>query len=147
MGFALLMLAACGPQAPQREPLTGGDPGRGKALIARAGCGSCHTIEGVEGANSLVGPPLNGFRQRTYIGGVAANSATNLERWLMHRQEFSPRTAMPDLGLSADQARDIAGYLYLHGLPTHWRMHGQSERCRSATRAADAAKCGQCRTR
>jgi cytochrome c1 len=55
-----------------------------------------------------------GLRQRTYIGGVAANSATNLERWLMHPQAFSPRTAMPDLGLTEDQARDIAAYLYLH---------------------------------
>lgn len=83
-------------------------------MIVHAGCGSCHTIEGVEGANSLVGPPLMGLRQRTYIGGVAANSATNLERWLMHPQAFSPRTAMPDLGLTEDQARDIAAYLYLH---------------------------------
>ena len=114
LALAVFLLAACGPQTPQREPLTGGDPVRGKALIAHAGCGSCHTIEGVEGANSLVGPPLTGLRQRTYIGGVAANSATNLQRWLMHPQEFSPRTAMPDLGLTADQARDIAAYLYLH---------------------------------
>jgi cytochrome c2 len=113
-GLAVLMLSACGQQTPQREPLTGGDPARGQALIVHAGCGSCHTIEGVEGANSLVGPPLTGLRQRTYIGGVAANSATNLERWLMHPQAFSPRTAMPDLGLTEDQARDIAAYLYLH---------------------------------
>jgi cytochrome c len=113
-GLAVLMLSACGQQTPQREPLTGGDPARGQALIVHAGCGSCHTIEGVEGANSLVGPPLMGLRQRTYIGGVAANSATNLERWLMHPQAFSPRTAMPDLGLTEDQARDIAAYLYLH---------------------------------
>lgn len=114
LGLSIFTLGACGQQTPQREPLTGGDPVRGQALIARAGCGACHTIDGVEGANSLVGPPLNGFRQRTYIGGVAVNSATNLQRWIMHPQAFSPRTAMPDLGLTEDEARDIAAYLYLH---------------------------------
>ena len=92
--------------------LTGGDPGRGLAVIGRVGCGACHEIPGVPGASGRVGPSLAGFGARAYVGGVAANQPEHLVRWLENPRDLSPRSAMPALGLSAGEARDIAAYLY-----------------------------------
>lgn len=36
---------------------TGGLASRGKQVIVMKGCGSCHTIPGINGAQGLVGPP------------------------------------------------------------------------------------------
>jgi cytochrome c1 len=33
-------------------------------------------------------------------------------RWLVNPQAVEPATAMPNLGLSQEQAQDIAAYLY-----------------------------------
>jgi mono/diheme cytochrome c family protein len=96
--------------------LTGGDPGRGLALIERVGCGACHEIPGARGpAAGRVGPSLAGFGARAYVGGVAANQPEHLVRWLIDPRALSPRSAMPALGLSAEEARDIAAYLYTLG--------------------------------
>jgi cytochrome c1 len=46
------------------------------------------------------------------IAGELPNSPENLVRWLQHPKALEPHTAMPDLGLSTDQAQDIAAYLY-----------------------------------
>jgi cytochrome c2 len=92
--------------------LTGGDPREGRALIRHYGCGSCHTIAGVAGANSLVGPPLTGIVGRVYIAGVLENTPDNLVRWIHDPQAVDSLTAMPTLGVSPDEARHIAAYLY-----------------------------------
>jgi cytochrome c len=106
-----LLLAGC---TPEREPVTGGDPEKGKALIARFGCGSCHTIPGVRGATATVGPPLESFKKRVYIAGRATNTADELVKWIVNPRELDPKTAMPSVGVDASQARDIAAYLYSH---------------------------------
>ena len=92
--------------------IVGGDPDRGHNDIRRFGCGSCHTIPGVTGANSLVGPPLTGIAQRVYIAGVLPNNGDNMIRWLMDPQKVDSLTAMPKLGVGEAEARDIAAYLY-----------------------------------
>jgi cytochrome c1 len=90
----------------------GGDPSRGHDVIVSKNCGSCHTIPGVAGANGLVGPPLFFFSRRTYIAGQLPNSPGNLARWVQDPPSVEPGTAMPALGLSDRQARDVAAYLY-----------------------------------
>jgi cytochrome c2 len=89
-----------------------GNPQHGADLIRSYGCGSCHTIPGIRTARGLVGPPLYFFSRRTMIAGELPNSPDNLVRWLQHPKAVEPHTAMPDLGLSTDQAQDIAAYLY-----------------------------------
>lgn len=89
-----------------------GEPARGQALIVEYGCGSCHTIPGIRAARGVVGPPLMFFGRRTYIAGRLPNSPENLAHWISNPQEVDDKTAMPDLGLSHEQARDIAAYLY-----------------------------------
>lgn len=94
------------------ERLTGGDVERGSLAISRHGCGSCHTIGGVPGANALVGPELDGLVSRSYIGGVLPNTGANLVRWIQDPRAYAPKTAMPDLDVSERDALDIAAYLY-----------------------------------
>lgn len=89
-----------------------GNAQRGKELIEGYGCGSCHTIPGVHQANGLVGPPLLYFSRRTIIAGQLPNTEQNLVLWVQHPRQIEPKTAMPDLGLTEDQAYDIAAYLY-----------------------------------
>lgn len=92
-----------------------GDPEKGRSLIAEYGCGSCHAVPGVEGADGVVGPPLDNMGERKMIAGRLANTPENMIRWISDPQEVEPGTAMPDLGVDSEQARHIAAYL--HNLP------------------------------
>jgi mono/diheme cytochrome c family protein len=92
--------------------LTGGDPSRAPALITRYGCGGCHAVPGVRGADGRVAPPLGGLRERVYLGGVLPNSAENLVNWIVDPRRYAPGTAMPASGIGEAEARDVAAYLY-----------------------------------
>jgi cytochrome c len=91
---------------------TGGSADRGRATMIEYGCGKCHTVPGIREAKGVVGPPLTALSRRTFIGGNFANTPDNLVHWVMSPKAMKPRTAMPDLGLSEEQARDVAAYLY-----------------------------------
>ena len=95
----------------QAAALTGGRPQRGRVVARLYGCGACHTIPGVDGANSLVGPPLAGIANRAYIAGVLTNEPDHLVGWIENPQLIDSKTAMPTLGVSDRDARDIAAYL------------------------------------
>jgi putative membrane protein len=111
--FLPLLLGGCGNAAIGSEPSpTGGDPHQGAKLIGQSGCGACHTIPGIGGANGLVGPPLNQMGKRVIIAGVLRNTPDNMVKWLRHPQAVVPNNAMPDMGLDEQQARDITAYLY-----------------------------------
>jgi putative membrane protein len=96
----------------QRQLLAGADVERGRAAISRYGCGSCHDIPGVTGAAGLVGPPLGDIARRVYIGGVLTNEPDNMIRWIENPPAIDPKTAMPNMGVTTRDARDIAAYLY-----------------------------------
>ena len=99
-----------------QQPSHDGDaqdpPGRGADLISSHGCGSCHVIPGIRDADGTVGPPLTDFSDRGYIAGELPNNGDNLIRWIMDPRDVEPGTAMPDLGLTESQARDVAAYLF-----------------------------------
>jgi cytochrome c2 len=92
----------------------GGSADRGADLINSYGCGACHTIGGIDGANGQVGPALNNLSGRIYIAGRLPNNPRNLIRWIRYPQQIYPGNVMPDLGISDHDARDIAAYLYQH---------------------------------
>ena len=94
------------------EAITGGDSWRGEALFIQYGCGSCHAVTGVRTATGDVGPPLDGIATRMIIGGHLSNNPANMEHWIQDPQHVSPGTVMPDLGVSAGDARDITAFLY-----------------------------------
>lgn len=100
---------------PTRQTVAGGDARRGAQLIPVYGCGSCHAIPGVRGAQGHVGPPLTAFAERTYIAGALRNEPAALVQWIRFPQYVEPGTAMPDLGVTEQHARDIAAYLYTLG--------------------------------
>ena len=60
----------------------------------------------------MAAPPLDRFYQRSYIAGRLSNTSENLSKWIQSPQEIDPGNAMPDLGVTADEAKDIAAYLY-----------------------------------
>ena len=94
------------------EQLTGGDPARGAALAQAYGCGACHEIPGVAGAVSTVGPSLARYAGRGTIAGRFAASPARLVEWIRTPQALEPGNVMPDLGVSEQDGRDIAAYLY-----------------------------------
>ena len=105
--------AGCGSKV-EREAaaMTGGDVQRGKAAIAKYGCGACHTIPGIDIAVANVGPPLTKVALRQYLGGHLLNTPANMIKWIQHPQQIDPRNAMPELGVTDQDARDLAAYLY-----------------------------------
>ena len=101
-------LAACGGS----EPAPQSSAGRGHAVIVHIGCGACHTIGGVEGADGRIGPSLKDFKSKRYIAGRLPNSPAQVRRWIRNPQAIRPGTIMPDLGLSDREVRDVVSYLY-----------------------------------
>ena len=115
--LAAYAAASCGGGMSESEQAAaemtgGGSPARGREAIEHYGCATCHTIPGVRGADALVGPPLTQVASRSYIGGVLTNSPENMIRWIQDPRAVDPLTAMPALGVSGQDARDIASYLY-----------------------------------
>ena len=110
-----MLMSGCGDERYHDEAvanMVGGNPSRGPLLIRNYGCGTCHTVSGVTGANGLVGPPLTGLADRAYIAGVLPNAPDNLVRWIEDPKAVDSLTAMPKVGVTPADARDIAAYLY-----------------------------------
>lgn len=106
--------AGCGAAERRKDAAaaTGGNPDAGIAAIVRYGCGSCHAIPGVPGASGLVGPPLAGVGKRLYIAGMLSNTPDNLMHWVQHPTSVNPKTLMPELGVTFQDAKDIAALFY-----------------------------------
>jgi len=112
----VVFTTSCDPAKPsylsQVKRMTGGDPKLGRLKIRNYGCHACHTIPGVTGAHALVGPPLVHWSRRVFIAGELPNTAENLTKWIQHPPQVEPKTAMPDMGVTEQDSRDIAAYLY-----------------------------------
>lgn len=113
----VLLVAGCGPRPVENAqakaaPGSFGDPREGARQIAQVGCGSCHTIPGITGADALVGPPLEHMARRLYLAGLLRNTPDNMVAWLLDPQRIVPGNVMPNMRLQEAQARDIAAYLY-----------------------------------
>jgi hypothetical protein len=92
--------------------LTGGDPDLATPLLRRYGCAGCHTIPSVPGAEGLVSAPLAELRERVFIAGRVRNTPENLIRFIVSPQEVSSHSAMPATGISPEEARHVAAFLY-----------------------------------
>jgi cytochrome c2 len=111
--LTLLVIAGCSKDVKQEAAqLTGGDPARGVAAMDKYGCGACHVIPGVKDATATIGPPLSGIASRAYLAGQLQNTPEHMLRWIQRPQEINEETAMPDLGVTDQDARDIAAHLY-----------------------------------
>src|SRR5947199_10732674 len=84
VSIVLVSASACTHGEADAMVLThGGDAARGKELIRSYGCGSCHTIPRVPGAESTVGPSLQGEATPAYIAGVTPHVPENMIRLIM----------------------------------------------------------------
>ncbi len=110
----LLPLVGCDRMPHERDArmLTGGDPYEGRERIRQYGCDSCHTIPGVPTADAVVGPPLTAVAMRVYLAGHIENTPENMMRWIRHPHAFDEKTAMPEMGVTEKDSRDIVAYLY-----------------------------------
>jgi cytochrome c len=118
LGIAVVLIAltGCKPNDAAKDwaaDATGGTPERGKDAIGKYGCAACHTIDGIS-SEAMVGPPLTRMAARSYLAGSMQNNAANLIRFIHHPRAVHNDTAMPEMGLSEQDARDIAAYLYTY---------------------------------
>jgi len=88
-----------------------GDAALGPTRMVYYGCGSCHVIPGVANAQGTVGPSLARFADRAYIAGALPNTPANLTNWLINPPLYASQTAMPNVGVSEADAKNIAAYL------------------------------------
>jgi cytochrome c2 len=119
--FVVLMLAAgadLGLRGLRRYPvqppvwgIPGGEPERGRIAIGQHGCGACHIIPNVRGTTGQLGPDLSDFKLRMYVAGTLPNTPDNVIAWIRDPQAIHPQTAMPTLGVTEAEARDIAALL------------------------------------
>jgi cytochrome c2 len=108
------VLVACGASA-DGEPVVDvpdGNVALGKSALKNYACVTCHTIPGVNGLDTHVGPPLNSWAERNFIAGTLPNEPDNLILWIMDPQSVRPGTAMPDLNVSEADARNMTAYLF-----------------------------------
>ena len=87
------------------------DAKAGRIAAERYLCATCHVIPGIVGADRHVGPPLSGMGRRATIGGLLPNTPENMVRWLKDPRAVDPRSTMPALHLTDQDARDIAAFL------------------------------------
>jgi cytochrome c2 len=102
------------PTEPPSAPATGGgevDSAAAETLFIDKGCGACHVLSTVPGAVGTIGPALDGVASRDLIAGTLEVSLDNFKTWLENPGAVKPGTAMPTLGLPADDLDVLAAWL------------------------------------
>jgi cytochrome c1 len=109
---SILLLAGCHPGARGHARHAG--VAQARSLIAE-NCGACHRVPGIPGTQGRVGPSLDGIGRQLIIAGRFVNTPDNLARWICDPQSMSPGNVMPNTGVTCEEARLIATYLYSQG--------------------------------
>jgi cytochrome c oxidase assembly factor CtaG/cytochrome c2 len=110
--LVLPLLSGCNDHGAREVARRIGSPSAGAKLIGQYGCGACHLIPGIDGAEGVVGPPLLQVGRRIFIAGVLRNTPNNMVRWLRDPQKVVPGNGMPDMHITEPDAENIAAYLY-----------------------------------
>ena len=84
LAFAIAILINASNPTPvmAQQHVTQGNPLKAPGLIEEYGCGTCHRIPGVVGANGTVGPELDDLSQRNLLAGQIPNTPDNLVLWI-----------------------------------------------------------------
>lgn len=109
--LAIALLAGCTAPMTRPQQVGRGEPEIGSRLISDYGCVSCHVVPGLDSTPSYVGPPLDHWGKRSYIAGALTNNQENLVRWITDPQDVESGTAMPNLGVTEQDAVNISAYL------------------------------------
>lgn len=112
---ALLVCAVLASGCAKEESVSrvvGGDPERGRLLVQQYQCAACHFIPEVQGPNGDAGPSLQYMGRLSYIAGSIPNQPENMIRFLQNPPAVKPGTLMPALGITDDEARHMAAFMY-----------------------------------
>lgn len=124
LALASIVVAAlgCGTDAPSHASSVAGgtgagaastgDPAIGRQLVDQYACLACHQVPGFEGPQGSLGPSLAGIGSRPTIGGRVPNSAATLTTFLQNPQAVDPQNRMMSVGVSEEDARHIAAFLF-----------------------------------
>ena len=105
------LLAGC-KQESTATVVPGGEVRQGLRLVTQYQCGACHTIPGVQGAAGEQAPALDHIGRLSYIAGGIPNQPANMVQWLRVPHAVKPGTEMPPMGLTEQEARHMAAFLY-----------------------------------
>ncbi len=95
-------------------------PSRGRRIMERTGCMTCHVMTGLEPGISPTSLPVPMTPAELALGTMLAPDLAfvrtrlredSLVSWLMNPRAMKPTSAMPSLGLSRNEAEDVAAYL------------------------------------
>jgi hypothetical protein len=87
------------------------DEQQARDALRQYGCDACHTIPGIVGPPLLIAPPLAGFGKRALVAGRWPNTEAHVVDWIRRPQQLDPRSAMPDLGVTDEDALLMARFL------------------------------------
>ncbi|HJO06606.1 MAG TPA: c-type cytochrome [Chloroflexota bacterium] len=82
-----------------------------ESLFVSRGCGACHQVSGIPTAVGTIGPELDGTASQPQIAETLDMSVDNMKAWLANPPGMKSGTAMPNLGLSADDVDLLAAWL------------------------------------
>ncbi|GAA0414119.1 c-type cytochrome [Massilia aurea] len=108
---AAVLASGCAKEEPASR-VSGGDPERGRLLVQQYQCAACHFIPEVQGPNGDAGPSLESMGRLSYIAGSIPNQPENMIRFLQNPPAVKPGTLMPALGITDDEARHMAAFMY-----------------------------------
>jgi cytochrome c len=108
---AAVLASGCAKEEPASR-VVGGDPERGRLLVQQYQCAACHFIPEVQGPNGDAGPSLESMGRLSYIAGSIPNQPENMIRFLQNPPAVKPGTLMPALGITDDEARHMAAFMY-----------------------------------
>ena len=108
---AAVLASGCAKEEPASR-VVGGDPERGRLLVQQYQCAACHFIPEVQGPNGDAGPSLQYMGRLSYISGSIPNQPENMIRFLQNPPAVKPGTLMPALGITDDEARHMAAFMY-----------------------------------
>ena len=108
----LLIAGACEAPPEQQQFMPVADAQRGKDVIERVGCASCHSIKGIDWPQGKAAPPIEGFESRALIAGRVPNEPKLLAQFVRNAPSLVPGTTMPPMPISEAESRDVAAYLY-----------------------------------
>jgi cytochrome c oxidase subunit 2 len=98
--------------AANATPVSGPPPPDVLSIMQNAGCGGCHTINGVEGFVGTLGPNLTHFAGRQcFAGCYLENTPANLSEWLTDPPAVKPGVDMPNLHLTSQEVQTLVQYL------------------------------------
>ncbi|MGX7897016.1 c-type cytochrome [Tsuneonella sp. HG222] len=106
------LAAACKPPPEARHDLDPDAIKRGRAIVADAGCATCHAFPDIEWPKGSAGPDLTAFDGRGPIAGALPNTPANLAVFVRNAPAAKAGSTMPAMPITASEARDVAAYLY-----------------------------------